>query len=177
MALRNFHTPKDENLYTPDCIRTYRGIYMNVFEPTSDMIDIEDIAHSLSMQPRFSGHLKGFYSVAQHCVIMAEKMHESHQLEALLHDASEAYLLDIASPIKNRLQGYKDIEFKLMEVIAKEFGFTMPLHEKVKELDNYMLQWEWSTLMLSKTILPRLEYWSQPIAEQQFMEAYFKYKK
>ena len=54
-----------ENLYTPDCIRTYTGIYMNVFEPTLEMIHIEDIAHALSMQCRFGGHLYDFYSVVQ----------------------------------------------------------------------------------------------------------------
>lgn len=168
---------KQENLYTPDCIRTYRGHYMNVFEPTIDMIDIEDIAHSLSMQPRFTGHLPIFYSVAQHCVMMTEKMHETHKLSALLHDASEAYLLDIASPIKKRIQGYKDIENGLMLVIAKEFGFEYPLHEKVKEVDEYMLQWEWNTLMLRKSVFPPIDCWTQIFAEQQFMEAYFKYKK
>ena len=46
-----------ENLYTKDCIRTFTGIYMNVFNPTSEMICIEDIAHSLSLQCRFAGHL------------------------------------------------------------------------------------------------------------------------
>lgn len=167
-----------ENLYTPDCIRTYRGIYMNVFEPTPEMINIQDIAHSLSQQPRFSGHLPVFYSVAQHCVMMSEKMHDSHKLAALLHDASEAYLLDIASPIKKRIQGYKDIENGLMFVIAKHFGFEYPLHEKVKEVDEYMLQWEWHVLMLRKSHpFPYIDSWPQHFAEEQFLETYFKLTK
>ena len=54
-----------ENLYTPNCIRTFTGLYMNVFNPKPDMICIEDIAHALSQQPRFGGHLPRMYSVAQ----------------------------------------------------------------------------------------------------------------
>ena len=52
---------REENLYTPNCIRTFTGIYVNVFEPTPEMICIEDIAHALSNQCRFSGHLPTFY--------------------------------------------------------------------------------------------------------------------
>lgn len=57
-----------ESLYTPNCIRTFTGIYMNVFDPTDEMICIEDIANALSHQCRFAGHLPNFYSVAQHSV-------------------------------------------------------------------------------------------------------------
>lgn len=119
---------QEENLYTPDCIRTFTGIYVNVFEPTEEMICIEDIAHALSNQCRFGGHLPVFYSVAQHSIIMSDKMHESHKLAALLHDASEAYLLDIPRPIKKGLSNYKEIEDKLMTAIAAKFGFEYPLH-------------------------------------------------
>jgi len=165
-------TEQIENLYTPDCIRTRSGIYMNVFDPTPKMICIEDIAHALSNQCRFAGHLPVFYSVAQHCVVMANKMHQSHKLAALLHDASEAYLLDIPSPIKKRLSNYKEIENGLMILIAEKFGFIYPLHEKVKEVDNYMLQWEWSTLMLAKDIFPDIDCWTPEEASRAFMIMY-----
>lgn len=139
-----------ENLYTKDCIRTVSGIYINVFEPTEDMICIEDIAHALSMQPRFGGHLPSFYSVAQHsasCCALAEK---EYRLAALLHDASEAYLLDVPRPIKRRLANYMEIEHNLMQVIATKFGFEWPLPEAVKAIDEQMLQLEWDCLMLNK---------------------------
>lgn len=145
-------TPQQtENLFTPDCIRTYSGIYMNVFEPTLEMICIEDIAHALSQQCRFGGHLHQFYSVAQHsayCCSLVEG--DGHKLAALLHDASEAYLLDIPRPIKKKLENYKEIEDKLMILIAQKFGFEYPLHECVKKVDEQMLQIEWDTLMLRK---------------------------
>jgi len=162
----------EENLYTPNCIRSFTGIYVNVFEPTIDMICIEDIAHALSNQCRFGGHLPDFYSVAQHCIFMSERMNNSHKLAALLHDASEAYLLDIPSPIKKRLSNYKEIEDKLMSLIAKKFGFQYPLHEKVKEVDNYLLQWEWSTLMLNNKLFPPIKCFAPGEAKELFLATF-----
>jgi hypothetical protein len=139
-----------ENLYTPDCIRTYTGIYMNVFEPTLDMICIEDIAHSLSMQCRFAGHLNYFYSIAQHSIMVARYVSKENKLAALLHDASEAYLLDIPRPIKVRMPEYKAIEDNLMKKIAEKFDFEYPLCLEIKEADDRELKYEWETLMLGR---------------------------
>ena len=142
---------RKENLYTPDCIRTNSGIYMNVFEPTPEMVCIEDIAHALTYQCRFGGHLTKFYSVAQHSLNCSYLINnDKNKLAALLHDASEAYLLDIPSPIKKGLSNYKEIEDKLMTVIAEKFGFDFPLHDEVKESDKIMLELEWDCLMLGK---------------------------
>jgi uncharacterized protein len=141
---------KEENLYTPNCIRTVSGIYMNVFEPTVEMVCIKDIAHALSNQCRFGGHLPCFYSVAQHSLNCSYLIEDKRlKLEALLHDASEAYLLDIPSPIKKGLSNYKEIEEGLMKVIFEKFGLTYPIHEKVKRVDETMLQLEWNCLMLN----------------------------
>lgn len=162
-----------ENLYTANCIRTFTGIYMNVFAPSLEMICIEDIAHALSNQCRFGGHLPKFYSVAQHSVIMSEKINNRHRLAALLHDASEAYLLDMPRPIKQGLSNYKELEGMLMKVIAKKFGFDYPLHEKIKEIDEYMLEWEWSNLMLGeKNLFPDIDCWPPTYAKAQFIEAF-----
>jgi uncharacterized protein len=80
---------KYENLYEPDCIRTYTGLYINVFNPKPEMIEIEDIAHALSFQCRFGGHLPKFYSVAQHSLNCSYLVKEpALKLTALLHDAS-----------------------------------------------------------------------------------------
>lgn len=161
-----------ENLYTPDCIRTFTGIYMNVFEPTLEMICIEDIAHALSYQCRFAGHLPIYYSVAQHSVLTSQRVDQKHKIAALLHDASEAYLMDIPSPIKKRLANYKEIEDKLMLLISQKFGFKLPLHDDIKEADNFMLQWEWSTLMLKEKVLPPLGCLSSKESEKCFL-SYF----
>ena len=139
-----------ENLYAVRQIRTFTGQYVDVFDPNPDTILIEDIAHALSMQCRFGGHMKNFYSVAQHsyCVYMMTEAKEL-KLQALMHDASEAYLLDIPRPIKNELSNYKEIEAKLMDVIAAKFGFEMPMHEEVKKWDEEMLHFEWNNMIIN----------------------------
>ena len=120
------NTNKMENLYTPNCIRT----------------------HSLSMQCRFAGHLPRFYSVAQHSVVCSYLVDENQSLQALLHDASEAYLLDIPSPIKKQLPQYQQAEHKLMIMIAEKFGFKYPLHPQTQKSDRIMLEFEWEHIML-----------------------------
>lgn len=160
-----------ENLYTPNCIRTFTGIYMNVFEPTLEMICVEDIAHALSMQCRFGGHLPTFYSVAEHSWYCSQLVKDEHKLAALLHDASEAYLLDIPSPIKNRLTNYKEIEDTLMNLIAEKFGFDYPLHNDIKMADAMALVTEWNCLMLKKET-PFLAGLDNKKAKEQFLRTF-----
>lgn len=157
-----------ENLYIKDCIRTVSGIYVNVFEPTPEMFIIEDIAHALSMQCRFSGHLPKFYSVSQHSVSCS--LIAGNQLEALLHDASEAYLLDIPSPIKAHLADYKKIEHKVMECIASKFNFQYPLSEDTHQKDKFMLEYEWNNIMLKGAI--EVDCWDSNSAKAHFLARY-----
>jgi uncharacterized protein len=159
---------------TTGTIRTFSGKLINVFDPKPEGICIEDIAHALSNLCRFGGHTSGFYSVAQHCCLMAKLVSEKPiALATLLHDASEAYLLDISRPIKHLLPQYQEAEHKLMHIIAEKFGFEYPLPAKVTELDNQFLEIEWEWLMLNKFRSPHLFItWSPGYAEQQFLYLY-----
>jgi hypothetical protein len=141
-----------ENLYTTDCIRTNSGQYVNVFDPNPETILIEDVAHSLSHQCRFGGHLPYHFSVAMHSINVSYGVRSKHAFAGLMHDASEAYLLDIPRPIKNRMPEYKTIEDNLMKVIAAKFGFEYPLHDEVKEADNIALENEWREIFLGNSI-------------------------
>jgi uncharacterized protein len=141
---------KIENINKPFCIRTYSGKYVNVFDPNPDDLCIEDIAHSLSRQCRFGGHLHHHYSVAQHSVFCASLVAEKDKFEALMHDSSEAFLLDLPRPIKKQMNEYSSVEDKLMKALAEKFEFQFPMSESVKEADDFMLHMEWNELMISK---------------------------
>ncbi len=72
---------------TTDWIQTFTGKKFFPLTPDPELICIEDIAHSLSMQCRYNGHSKQFYSVAQHSVILSQKFFSSRdmQLTALIY--------------------------------------------------------------------------------------------
>lgn len=137
-----------ENLYHPDSIRTFTGKYVNPLNPDPDTICIEDIAHALSQICRFGGHLPYFYSVADHSLAVSYCLPDEHALAGLLHDASEAYLCDIPSPVKRMIPGYAEAEDRLMKVIAAKFGFPWPVPEMVKVMDRERLETEWKNIMI-----------------------------
>lgn len=128
-------------------IETYGGRKVWFLNPKPDMFDIKDIAHALSMQCRYTGHTKSFYSVAEHSVNVS---YLTGTLEGLLHDASEAYLTDIASPIKPHLANYKHLENGIMSVIADKYGFDWPGSEDLHDADRAQLKTEARHLMPSK---------------------------
>lgn len=138
-----------ENLYTPDCIRTISGRYVNILAPTPDMIDIQDIAHGLARQYRFGGHTKTPYNVLRHSLQVCWRVSIHNRLAALLHDAAEAYLGDIPSPLKAHLPEYKIIEDRLMGVIAQKFGFKYPLLKEIKDADKKELEKEWQNFVIN----------------------------
>jgi hypothetical protein len=112
---------------------------------TVDMIDPGDIAHALGNLCRFGGHTSTFYSVAEHCMLCALQGRTAEEsLALLLHDASEAYLVDVPRPIKKLLGGYKEIESRLMRVIEERFGLPAGILESdfVKAVDNSALIFE-----------------------------------
>lgn len=131
-------------------ITTYSGLPFWPLEPRVEDVRIEDIAHALSNVCRWSGHVKKFYSVANHCYLISFLVPEEFALEGLLHDASEAYLSDLSRPIKhNKGLGeiYKEVEYRLEEVIAKKFGLIFPYPKEVKQADSRMLLTEKADLM------------------------------
>lgn len=99
-------------------IHTFTGKKFFPFNPKTEDIDIVDIAHALSNKCRFNGHTNRFYSVAQHSVIVSLI---TDSLEGLLHDAGEAYLPDVPSPIKGFLPLLVEAENNIMKCVTKKF--------------------------------------------------------
>lgn len=165
---------KYDNLHSGNCIRTFTGLYIDVFNPTPDMICIEDIAHGLSNVCRFAGQIPEFYSVAQHSVVVHNYVNKEHRLQALLHDASEAYLGDMPSPIKRKLPEYKKVEENLMKVISEKFDFDHNLHPSVKEADKKVLEKEWEYFIKGNKENP-IWIWERP--EQHFLSTFNQIKR
>ncbi len=110
-------------------IQTLSGKRVNLGSPNPSQIIIGDIAHGLSNVCRFSGQIQRFYSVAQHSVHVADLargagLSPAGQLYALLHDASEAYLGDVPSPVKALCDSYMDIERRVMLAVEHKFGIA-----------------------------------------------------
>ena len=135
-------------------IKTYTGVMFDLVHPEAERIDILDIAHALSMLCRANGHFRSFYSVGQHCINCAREAKargysERVQLACLLHDASEAYMSDITSPVKKHLRQYIAVEDRLLDLIYNKYipGGILPREQRiVKEIDNTMLYYEFLNL-------------------------------
>lgn len=123
-------------------IRTHRGHHFYYQAISQDAIEIDDIAQALSNICRFAGHLDDFYSVAQHSVLVSRLVSPELALEALLHDASEAYCQDIPAPLKALLPDYRDIESSVDNAIRSLFGLPMEHSPEVKRADLVMLATE-----------------------------------
>ncbi len=105
--------------------RTFTGQLFTYCPVRQESIRIQDIAHALSNICRFNGHTKEFYSVAQHSMLVAFQMPGTpeEKLAALLHDAAEAYVCDIPSPMKPYLgEPYLDLFAEVQAVIHKMYG-------------------------------------------------------
>jgi hypothetical protein len=120
-------------------IRTNSGKIFDYANTTMESIDINDIAHSLSMNCRFNSQINRFYSVAEHCIIMSRLASPENALWALLHDGTEAYVGDLPSPLKRLLPDYCEIEDNIMRVMCDKWDLPYDMPREVKRLDQMML--------------------------------------
>lgn len=114
-------------------------------DPLPEEVDIKDIARGLAMKCRYGGHVTRFYSVAEHSVYVSRNVSPENRRQALLHDATEAYLGDMIRPLKYQpdLAGFKRVEDALEPIIFERFGLPAKLHPAVKLVDNRILHDEY----------------------------------
>jgi len=130
-------------------IQTYTGKVIDFENSDPDQIDIEDIAQGLSKVCRFSGQCSEFYSVAQHSVYVSQKV-KTNQLQALLHDATEAYMADLPSPIKRLCPNYKKYEARLWIAVCVRFKVPVMMSPALKLADLRMVITEHEVLFKDK---------------------------
>ncbi len=136
------------------------GVEFNLLRPDPTTIHIGDIAHHLSQICRFTGGTRVPYSVAQHCVQACELAPPEWKLAALLHDAAEAYVGDVSSPVKMLIgTAYAPLEQRILAAIFDKFGvptlFAKKLPMVVKRIDALMLEWE------QRDLLPDAPWWQK----------------
>ena len=169
-----------------DWIQTYTGKKFYPLDPRPEEICIEDIAHSLSLQCRFAGHCRFFYSVGQHSLLVSRSVSTENAMWGLLHDAAEAYLVDLPRPIKKYSELgriYMQVETKLEEVIARRFGLPLDIPSEVKYADqravmtekrDLMRPCEWEKDNHLDPFESRIVPWPPGTAESQFIREYDK---
>ena len=186
---------------------TRKGDWMQMFpsgqqfwplDPRQEDICLEDVAHALSNLCRFGGQVSNFYSVAQHSVHCSEYVTEEARAvgrphdeierlgaQALMHDGTEAYLIDVPRPIKRNLTNYAEIETRLAEVMSERFGIDLVnLPPEVREADERMLftekrdllkpspaPWTVAQGVSSTPYDQRIVPWSPPYAREAFLAA------
>ena len=165
-------------------VRVVGGGLVDVLTPEPNSIHIADIAHALSMICRYGGHVREYYSVAQHSCLVAQLLAPRLRIYGLLHDAAEAYLGDVVSPLKGKLalcgKPFCEAEEELRSAILRALD--------VPELgaDGWWQVWaaDQSARMLEeavfgcgetgdepRTYIVQLEAWPAPVARDHWLGA------
>lgn len=131
-------------------LKTYMGNKVDPLEVTAEDITLEDIAHALSLMCRGNGQVVHFYSVGQHCINCAKEAkargwNARLQLGCLLHDAAEAYMSDLITPIKVHMPQYYEIEDRFLKAVYEKFGLADLSEEewgRIMEVDRALLTYD-----------------------------------
>jgi hypothetical protein len=130
-------------------IRTASGGIINFHGPDPGQITLEDIARGLANVCRYSGQVRQFYSVAEHCIMVSRHAPLHLKPYALIHDAAEAYIGDVPRPVKLLCPEYQAVEHRVEQAILKRFNIGQPSSGDlyiIKTLDNASLLLEASAL-------------------------------
>lgn len=134
-------------------VETYTGGGFHPFDPDPAAVRLEDVAAGLAHTCRFGGHCRQFYSVAHHSLHVSSELTDRGprlQLLALLHDAGEAYLGDLARPVKAEFEAFERAERRILEAVWTAFDVEPPTDaewEVVMAADDRLLAYEASELL------------------------------
>lgn len=168
-------------------MQTFTGRMFYPYDMRPGDFCIEDIAHALSMLCRYGGHSQRFYSVAEHSWHVSRLVPPEHALAGLMHDATEAYLVDMPRPIKQGFPQYKAMEAEIWRHLAAEFGLANEHPADVERVDGEMLWHEMKALL--RPLPPGTQWgmgrpqpavlrpeiincWGPKMAEQRFLERF-----
>lgn len=134
---------------------TWSGRRFDYTSPMANMICLQDIAVSLSRMPRFAGHTREPYSVLQHSIHVHNLMEMDgcsirKRAIGLMHDAPEAYTMDIPLPFKKMLPMVSIIEESIrlpiweatMQTVVPcgdDYVKMTEIHDELKRYDHIAL--------------------------------------
>ncbi|MGO9265208.1 MAG: hypothetical protein ACLQBA_10030 [Candidatus Binataceae bacterium] len=162
------------------------GRLFDFLDPHASDFTIDDIAHGLSYVCRYAGQCRGFYSVAEHSILVSETV-TSFAYEALLHDAAEAFIGDVTRPLKQLLPEYRRIESNVEDAIIERFGLDRRFKDTVKRADLQVLAAEQAQVMapgcadwaVAAGIEPaqvKVRYLPPEVAKRRFLNRYLQLK-
>ena len=164
----------NETKYTDrkgDWIQTYSGGRFYPFDPRVEDVTLDDIVHALAYTNRYGGHLETPISVLTHTLIVYHLVKRANgnrveRLWALLHDAAEAYIGDIPTPIKRNFPEFSEMEDKILRVVCEKFQLPFEMPALVKTKDYYAISIE------KALAFPKAEIWSNhPVVANHFPDA------
>jgi hypothetical protein len=166
-----------------DWMQTFSGRQFWPLDPRPEDVDIADIAHALSMDCRYGGHGRRFYSVAEHCVLMARAVSPKNRLLALMHDSPEGYLRDLIRPVKRSMPIYQATEAAIWLAICARYGMPTDLPAEVHLADTRILVDEreqnmapppapWDATEQVERLGVTLQFWTPAFAEIQFLQMF-----
>ena len=154
------------------------GGYFDLEDPEGAVLPIHAVAQALAHICRFTGHGR-FYSVAEHSVHASRLVAPEHARAALLHDAAEAVLGDVAAPLKALLPDYRALEHRVEAAVLAQYGLALPLDPAIKVADLRMLAAEqmqclgnldrWAVLEGVKPAGIRLQFWPPSVARRAYL--------
>ncbi len=158
------------------------GGYLDFENLRTDDIRIDDIATGLGNCCRFAGQCSDFYSVAQHSYYVSTIVPEEDALYALLHDAAEAYIGDMTTPLKAMLPDYRRVEAAVSACVMAAFNLG-PMPQSVKAADLILLATEkrdllppndrpWPILEGIEPMPDRIRPWPAASARHVFLQRY-----
>lgn len=142
-----------------------RGLWMHTSlggrffpgDPRPEEVFMSDIANGLALDCRYAGQgrVDRFYSVAEHSALMADYFLRlqlpAGAFVALLHDASEAYLNDLAHSVKATVgRAYAEVEERVQDAIWRRYNLQETAEQYchvVKDCDMRMVPLEKEAIM------------------------------
>lgn len=121
--------------------------YLDLDKPEDYDFPMREIADALSRVQRWAAQGDYPFTVAQHSIMCADVAHNlglsvQVQRECLMHDAAEAYIGDLARPIKMHDPYFEALDLRVTKALFRRHRIAFPLCEAVHDIDRYVALFE-----------------------------------